>query len=81
MDGDPGGLRALQKSVMQAESMTFTTKTAASSSIQRPGLQARVAYGFLILALCLMIADFCRLVRAPHTMPLASSTTYHSTRI
>jgi hypothetical protein len=30
----------------------------------RPGLRAGVAYAFLILALCLMIVDFCRLIRA-----------------
>jgi hypothetical protein len=28
----------------------------------RPGLRAGVTYGFLILALCLMITDFCRLI-------------------
>jgi hypothetical protein len=28
----------------------------------RPGLRVGVTYGFLILALCLMITDFCRLI-------------------
>jgi hypothetical protein len=28
----------------------------------RPGLRAGFTYGFLILALCLMITDFCRLI-------------------
>jgi len=28
----------------------------------RLGLRAGVTYGFLILALCLMITDFCRLI-------------------
>lgn len=76
-----GGLRAFQNHVMQAESVTFITHTAGSpKTSQHPGLRARVTYGFLILALCLMIADFCRLVRAPQAAPLASSN-YHSTRI
>jgi hypothetical protein len=40
--------------------------------VLRAALQARVAYGFLILALCLMIADFCRL------MPSLDSSTEFS---
>jgi hypothetical protein len=29
------------------------------------GVRAGVTYGVLLLALCLMIVDFCRLIRAP----------------
>jgi hypothetical protein len=47
----------------------------------RGGLRAGVAYGFVILALCLMIADFCRLTRTPETTPFAASTGSHSTRL
>lgn len=50
----------------------------------RPGqtvaLRARVIYGFLILALCLMIADFCRLTRTPPPEPFAASSNHQSTR-
>ncbi|HTC34644.1 MAG TPA: hypothetical protein VK724_14790 [Bryobacteraceae bacterium] len=35
---------------------------AGSRDAARPGLRAGVTYGFLILALCLMITDFCRLI-------------------
>jgi hypothetical protein len=45
------------------------------------GLRTSVTYGFLILALCLMIADFCRLMRAPATAPAAASSSYHSARM
>jgi len=50
----------------------------------RPGLtvalRARVIYGFLILALCLMIADFCRLTRTPAAEPFTASSSHQSTR-
>jgi hypothetical protein len=36
--------------------------TANPRDAARPGLRAGVTYGFLILALCLMITDFCRLI-------------------
>jgi hypothetical protein len=49
--------------------------------ISNTGLRAVVTYGVLILALCLMIADFCRLMRAPAAAPFAaSSSSYHSNR-
>jgi hypothetical protein len=38
------------------------------------GLRTRVAYGFLVLALCLMIADFYRLMRAPEAKPFAATS-------
>ena len=45
-----------------------------------PGLRIRVTYGFLILALCLMIADCYRLVRAP-APAVESPAISHATRI
>jgi hypothetical protein len=46
------------------------------------GLRARAIYGFLILTLCLMIADFCRLTRTPTAEPpTPSSSGYQSTRL
>jgi len=45
--------------------LTFAaTRSAAVPGFER-GPRAMVAYSFLILALCLMIADFYRLNRAP----------------
>jgi hypothetical protein len=46
-------------------------RTAARPGLQG-GLRARVVYGFLILALCLMIADFCRMTQAPSARPFAA---------
>jgi|HubBroStandDraft_1064217.scaffolds.fasta_scaffold274356_2 hypothetical protein len=46
------------------------------------GLRTRAIYGFLILALCLMIADFCRLTRTPTAEPVTpASSGYQSTRL
>jgi hypothetical protein len=43
-------------------------------------LRVRMAYSFVILALCLMIADFCRLTHKSAPVPWADSSTYQSTR-
>ena len=40
-------------------------------------IQSKVTYGFLILALGLMLTDFCRLVRAPSDAVLAAANTTH----
>ena len=52
--------------------------TAEKNSALNTGFRTVIAYGFLILALCLMIADFCRLARAPDATPFAASA--HSNR-
>ncbi|HTW66446.1 MAG TPA: hypothetical protein VME17_17610 [Bryobacteraceae bacterium] len=59
--------------------LSHTTFLGLSLGAQR-GLRIRITYGFLILALCLMIADCYRLMRAP--APGAQSPgDYHSGRI
>jgi hypothetical protein len=65
---------------------THETVSDVTQKTARPGLplglRARVVYGFLILALCLMITDFCRLLRAPVVTPFAApSNSYHSNRL
>jgi hypothetical protein len=43
-------------------------------------IQSKVTYGFLILALGLMVTDFCRLMRAPSDTVLAAANTTHHAR-
>jgi hypothetical protein len=42
-----------------------------------PRLQAKLTYGVLILALGLMVTDFCKLMRAPSGDSLANANTTH----
>jgi len=42
-------------------------------------IRSKVTYGFLILALGLMVTDFCRLLRAPSDTTFASADTTHHT--
>ena len=51
--------------------------TVQPTTYEAGGLRAMVAYGFLILALCLMIADFYRLMRAPAAKPFAATSDSH----
>jgi hypothetical protein len=44
------------------------------------GFRAVIAYGFLILALCLMVGDFYRLIRAPAAPPIATAGHDRSSR-
>jgi len=61
--------------------VTFAGIRTAARPVLQGGLRARVVYSFLILALCLMIADFCRMTQAPAATPFAaSSNSYHSMR-
>jgi hypothetical protein len=44
-----------------------------------PRLQVKVTYGVLILALGLMLTDFCRLMRTPSDPALsAANSTHHA---
>jgi len=67
---------------MTITSVENVARRGLSTGRSSAGLRARAVYGFLILALCLMIADFCRLTRTPTAEPSApASSGYQSTRL
>jgi hypothetical protein len=43
-------------------------------------IQSKVTYGFLILALGLMLTDFCRLMRAPSDTVLSANSAANHAR-
>ena len=82
-----GRQRALRKIAMQPtthKTISETTFTGIQGT-PRPGMSAglrtRAVYGFLILALCLMIADFCRLTRAHAAEPFSAPSSHQTTRL
>ena len=59
---------------------TLTGVKEAGRDASNRGLRVRVVYAFVILALCIMIADFYRLTRTHAHVPLAASSSYQSGR-
>jgi len=54
--------------------------TATRRSPLRLTMPAKISYGFLILALGLMVTDVCKLVLAPSQAAFASSANVHRNR-